>query len=291
LRPASLRYLQKQLYALHPENPDDRYVEFIVPPRPRDTRFGSSPTVYTLGKKGYSFLRKKGKEVGRYRPPDTRLHEEFPLRHRLALNEFLLKAMLLKDEQPNLELFEHKHETYWLAHPLKVTLPNREKPVGVSPDLLLAFATIKPFNQDWFLPEINLSEMWRRDWEEKVAAYLHCIPEYEKRFGTTVLTSIPVMVVSKLAFPRMLYVKPTEEYLRERQRERQRRQKRMHTLLHWTEVVLDKLNMREEADLFSFSCAPLDTLTPTELFLGSHWYIPFSDTPRPLILTDKEEYT
>src|SRR3954451_15720602 len=32
LRLRSLRYLQKQIYALHAEKPEDRYVEFLYPP-------------------------------------------------------------------------------------------------------------------------------------------------------------------------------------------------------------------------------------------------------------------
>jgi len=47
LSPNSLRHLQKQLHVLHPKNEADRYIEFVIPPKPRESRFGSAPYVYT----------------------------------------------------------------------------------------------------------------------------------------------------------------------------------------------------------------------------------------------------
>lgn len=87
------------------------------------------------------------------------------------------------------------------------------------------------------------------------------------------------MIASKQSFPRMLYLNQTEEYKAERELEYLRRQKRMQTLMHWTKGVLEKLHLQSEADLFSFSCQPLDVLTPTELFFGEHWYIPLVISP------------
>ncbi len=86
-----------------------------------------------------------------------------------------------------MELFFHKHETYWLAHALSVVVPNREKPINVSTDLLLAFKNVRTGDQFWYLPEINLSEMYRWEWEKKVLAYCFAMPAYTKRFGTDVL--------------------------------------------------------------------------------------------------------
>jgi deaminated glutathione amidase len=40
-----LRHLQKQLTALHPANEKERYIEFIIPPKPQQSRFGSAPYV------------------------------------------------------------------------------------------------------------------------------------------------------------------------------------------------------------------------------------------------------
>ncbi len=67
LSPNSYRHVQKSLQALHAEKPDERYVEIIIPPKRDDSRFGSSPYVYTLGRRGYSYLRKRGMAVGRFR--------------------------------------------------------------------------------------------------------------------------------------------------------------------------------------------------------------------------------
>jgi hypothetical protein len=287
-RPNSLRHLQKQLSALHPQQDKERYVEFIIPPKPQSSRFGSAPYIYTLGRRGHAYLKKQGFPVGRYRAVHEKMQEEIPLRHRLAVNEFLLKALQLAEDQPvDVQLLQHLHEQYWNGNPLKVQIPQEEKPAGLSPDLLLAFETYNPLNQHWLPVEINLSREWEKDWERKVVTYRYCLPAYRQRLGTDILTTVPVMVVSPAAFPRTLFTKETPELLKERALEATRREKRMQTLLHWTEQILDKLNLRNEADLFSFSAAPLDELSPTELFFGKHWYIPFSDTPRPLILRRK----
>src|SRR5215204_3986758 len=283
LSPNSLRYLQKQIYALYdPDKPEDRYVDFLYPPKHNPSRFGgSAPYVVTLGPKGFAFLRKRGVDIGRYRNSTSWVHEPFPLRHRLAVNEFLLKAQLLETEQtPEVQdtqvtLLKFLHEKYWNANPLKVQPSDAEKSQGLSPDLLLAFATQQPRELYWMLPEINLSEPWRKDWEAKVRLYRYCMPAYQERLGTRLLTTIPVMIASSSAFPRQVYAKETGEDRIERRREAQRRFRRMQTLLKWTENVLNRLNMRAEADLFSFSYAPHDVLSPTELFFSPIWIHPF----------------
>lgn len=265
LSPNSLRHLQKQLAALHPPEEKERYVEFIIPPKPHSSRFGSSPYIYTLGRRGYRYLKKQGFPVGRYRTDGVR--EEISLHHRLAVNEFLLNALLLTEDHPqDVQLLTHLHEQYWNGNPLKVQLPEEEKPVGLSPDLLLAFETYQPLNQHWLPIEINLSREWEKDWEKKVISYCYCLPAYRQRLGTDILTTVAVMVVSPTAFPRTLFAAETPELIKEREIEAARRLRRMETLKRWTEKLLEKMHLREEADLFSFSCAPLDELTPTELF-------------------------
>src|SRR5437868_4172881 len=71
LSPNSLRHLQKQLAVLHPQQEKERYIEFIIPPKPKSSRFGSAPYVYTLGRRGHAYLKKQGFPVGRYRVPDA----------------------------------------------------------------------------------------------------------------------------------------------------------------------------------------------------------------------------
>jgi hypothetical protein len=289
MKPGSLRHLQKQIYAMYSEKPENRYVEFLYPPKQKATRYGSSPYVVTLGRKGYKFLRKQGRPVGRYRDQSSFVHTETTLRHRLAVNEFLLKAQLLETElipeirDTQLTLHMFVHEKTLNANPLKVRPRESQKAHGLSPDLVLAYETLTPPDQYWLLPEINLSEPWRKDWEAKVRLYRYCMPAYRERFGTSVLTTIPVMVASKTSFPRRVYGTFTDEDKRERELEAIERHKRMMNLRKWTEGMLDELKMRKEADLFSFSCAPLDELSPTELFFGKHWIIPFDDTPRSLL--------
>ena len=150
LSPNSLRHLQKQLYAMHPEQAEDRFVEFLYPPKPKASRYGSAPIVYTLARQGHKYLKQQGFPVGRYRAPGEGVQQEIPLRHRLAVNEFLLKALLLAEEHPeDVRVLKHLHEQYWNGNPLKVQLPQEEKPVGLSPDLLVVFETYNPLNQHW----------------------------------------------------------------------------------------------------------------------------------------------
>lgn len=71
LSPNSLRHLQKLLYALHPEQKELRYVEFVTPPKPKDVRFGSSPTIYTLGRRGHAYLKNRAFRLAGTEQPKT----------------------------------------------------------------------------------------------------------------------------------------------------------------------------------------------------------------------------
>src|SRR3712207_5749628 len=144
LSPNSLRHLQKQLHTLHPEIDADRHIEFVIPPKPRESRFGSAPYVYTYGKLGFQYLKERRLISGRYRVPEAGVNKAFPLQHRLAVNEFLLKALLLADDVPDVRLLTHRHEKYWKGKALKVKLPGHRRRAGLSPDLLVAFETLTP---------------------------------------------------------------------------------------------------------------------------------------------------
>jgi hypothetical protein len=281
----SERYLQKELQKLHPQEKRDRFVEILVPPK--QTRYGSRPYVYTLGRRGYTYLRNNGYPLGRYRQDE--LHKGLPLVHRLAVNEFLLKAMLLETEVSGLTLKHFEHEKSLNATPLKVSIPGREKVVRLTSDLLLVFERAQPLDEYVFLPEITLSRLWQKDWQDKVRAYCYSLQgAFKERFGTEILTTIPVMVASATSFPRRSVTTLSPEERQERRLESLARKKRAKNLYHWTEAVLSELGLRQEADLFSFSAAPLDEVTPRELFTSAHWYVPFSDTPRPLIRLSEE---
>jgi hypothetical protein len=138
----SERYLQKELQKLHSANSRDSFVDILVPPK--QARFGSRPYVYTLGRQGVSYLRKRGFPIGRYRSDE--LHEGLPLLHRLAVNEFLLKAQLLETEVSGITLKHYEHEKSLNAKPVIVPVPGREKPVRLSPDLWLVFEKQEPWN-------------------------------------------------------------------------------------------------------------------------------------------------
>jgi len=54
-------------------------------------------------------------------------------------------------------------------------------------------------------------------------------------------------------------------------------------MLQATEAETDKLGARQEADLFCFTAAPLDELTPYEQYFAPLWITPFQDRPAPLL--------
>jgi Replication-relaxation len=286
LSPNSLRHVQKQIHAMHAELEADRFVEILTAPKPRESRFGSAPYVYTYGRLGHKYLREKHLIVGRYRDVEAGVKKAFPMQHRLAVNEFLLKALLFAEDDPDARLIMYLHEKYWKGKSLKVQIPGRYRRAGLSPDLLVAFDAFWPgvdeSDELWFPVEINLGEMWRKDWEEKVLLYRYCIPAYRERLGTDILTTVPMMIATPAAFPRQLYVDMSESEKKQRRFDHIERKKRLDTIRRWTEHKLEKMNFRHEADFFSFSAASLDELTPGELFYGSHWITPFDDNPRPL---------
>lgn len=312
LSPKSIRHLQKNLSALSPKETDEKYVEIGAAPKPNDSRFGSGQSVYWLGKRGYKYLRQQGLPVGRYRQSDQQLHKSYPLLHRLAVNEFLLKAMLLEDEQ-GVYLLDRIHEKELNANPLKVKMltdlglkqvfdqhwsddPLRVKELiekgqatirNLSSDLLLHFQIEQPRKQYIFLPEINLSPVWEKDWRDRIRAYLYSFAAYEERYGTKLLTAIPVMVASSSDFPRRDSKTLTAAEFDERKREAVGRKQRRNNLIRYTEAELTKLGFEHEADLFLFSSAPLDAISPFDLFFSPHWIRPFDGTPRALMEYEK----
>src|SRR3954454_8155679 len=54
LSPNSISYLQKHLNDLCPEKEEDRFVEITMAAKAKESRFGSGPNVYRLGKRGHA---------------------------------------------------------------------------------------------------------------------------------------------------------------------------------------------------------------------------------------------
>jgi hypothetical protein len=285
MKPGSKSYLFRQLRDLAAGDGGKSYVEVMT--APIHIPFGGAPYVYALGPLGRRYLKRMEYPIQRrYRAREERLHKRIPLEHRLVVNEFLLQAMLLERRNLGVFLSEYLHESYWSANPLKVQIytdTGETKTVSIAPDLLLDFQIKTPRNQYRFLPEITLSRVSQRRWRQKVRAYCYSLQAYIERFGTNLLTAIPVLVASPTSYLRkdLSRLKPHEQEARDQ--EAKRCQKLASDLLRWTEAELTKLNLQQEADLFCFSSAPLDEMTPEELFFSAHWVIPFDSTPRPLM--------
>jgi hypothetical protein len=257
----------------------------------KQTRFGVAPYVYSIGERGHNRLKQAGHPVPtRYRSLYERLHEGDPLAHTLAVNEFLINALILERTDPNITV-SFVHELDLNANPLIIPLPDEKKPVRLSADLWLKIEFANPPDQYCFLVEVYLSKLSKNRWQKKVRAYLNSFAVYRERFGTTQLDGICVTEQNKLEFPRIDLSRLTP---REEQRfaflEKQKEQ-RFSQVVEWTRQEYLAHNITpnsEDAGIFLFSKTALPTLTPWELFYSPHWYTAVQDNSNPLILPTKE---
>jgi DNA-binding transcriptional ArsR family regulator len=270
LSPASIPYLREHLRALT----QGGYVEIGVPPK--QTFYGRAPNIYAYGPQALKHLRKNRYAVARrYRSLKERLHAEYPIRHTLGVNEVLIDAKNLKYEVPGVRLKDSVHETFLNAKPLRIQLPMREKPYGLSPDLWLYFS--HRFWDYFCCVELNLSKVDQDDWRERVRAYLYSLAAYRERFGTNALV-ILVIIQSKFDFPKTNTEVLTPEEVLELEEEWENRRLRLENFVSWTEAELRALNAQRHADMFWFTDIRLHDTTPKELFYGMHWRVPFRDT-------------
>src|SRR5215208_4712294 len=197
--PASRTYVQKHLLELT----KNRYLTTLTPPK--QTRFGSAPFVYTLARRGRSFLQSEGQVLdARFRPSEVKARRGGPLQHTLAVNEVLLQAFLLERETEGLSVQDFVTAREWNRQPLRVEVPtgtggNGDKVVSLSPDLWLNIS-MGGFEYRLCI-DVNLTPVEQKRWRRKVASYLHCLPSYKARFGSEGITVV-VIVATASDFPK-----------------------------------------------------------------------------------------
>lgn len=253
----------------------------------RQTRYGTAPYLYTIGQKGYDYLKSIGDAAPwkRYRSIFDRVHEDDPIIHTIAVNEFLLPFLILEKTDPNVTV-EFIHEIELNANPLRVSLPDTEKAAKYSPDGFVKVNFLNPADTYCYLIEVYTSKFSKIRWQQKVTTYLHSFAAYKEYFHTTQLDGIAASVQSKMDFPKidLTRLTPQErirwEYVEKKRNERHR------LFLQWTCEVFTAHNIppsSPDATLFLFSQAPLTRITPQELLSGRHWHYPLTDRTTALL--------
>jgi hypothetical protein len=276
----SFRYTQDRCKALY----DRKYLQRLT--LPKRTPGGGVPYVYTLGRKGRNYLKELDEEAAerlksRYRPSD-----ETARLHTLATNEVLLQVRKITKTDPSLSLVRTITEREFQNEPIKVTLPDSSGPQTVSliPDLWLHLrhrVETKTYTH-CFCIEVNLTSVEQRRWRRKVAMYLNCAEGYKKRVGSSVL-----QVVTIINGPATVLRRGAGSYSEQEQKARmadmRASEKTKADYITWTEKELTLQNKQDEADLFLFTSAPLDTFTPQDLLFSEQFVQPFDTGAVPLI--------
>ena len=253
----------------------------------RQTRHGTAPYIYTLGLKGYHSVKDHGSlpPMKRYRSIFERVHEDDPVIHTLAVNEFLLPFLILEKTDPNVTV-EFIHELELNANPLRVSLPDTEKAAKFSPDGFVKVNFLNPPDTYCYQLEVYTSKFSKLRWQQKVHTYLHSFEAYKEYFETSHLDGIAVSVQSKMDFPKIDLTRLTAreqatwEYLEKKRAER------FGNFLKWTSESFTAHNIppsSPDADLFLFSQAPLTRTTPQELLYGAHWQQPVTNAVKQLL--------
>ena len=262
-----------------------------VEKKPRDARVGNLPYVYVLGSTGRQYLLSEGHTVWpRWRPEEEK--DRAGYLHTLAVNDVLINARVLQKDHPGFLLENFVHEREFRSEPIQVTTPDRVTPVNLRPDLWLDLRDYNTRKRYVYSVEVNLTHLDRKRFVKKLRLYLHSRNEsYEKRFGTQIHVVLFV-IQTRSHFPRPYRApgyQPTQQELKNREIESIRGQNRLMDFKRWTEEELTRAGEISDASFFRFSASPLDTLTPSEFFFSPHFFIPFVDSPSPLIPWKVEE--
>lgn len=249
-KPGSLTYVQTKLKRLT----DVGFAQRLF--LPRNTQYGSAPSVYRLARKALNYLKAEGMAVElRYHPSEEREHSYLFLSHTLAVNDVLIAAELICRQFPEIVLNEVLHERVLKRQPLYVEDGDGGK-VAIIPDGWLDLRLGGSFQMCLAL-EVDQGTVEQKKWREKVRGLVgYAKGPYQEAFKTTSLT------IAVVATPG---------------------EKRLFDLLRWTEAELEAINEKQEADLFRLSSFAPASVEPEEVFLAPRWYRPFDRQAIPLL--------
>jgi hypothetical protein len=231
------------------------------------TTRGRSPFYYTLASKGIRYLKEAGFEVNRYYRPSRKVEYLPFLLHTFSVNDVLIAAELLAEDQPQLTLAEMQHELTLKQDPCKV--PLRRERFGRDGDPSTHQVTIVPdgwldFRYDrggagserrmclWL--EVDRGTIGKKEFKTKAAAIFAFYQSgaYSRRFGTNSL---------RVAFA-------TTDGI-----------SRVNQMRAWLCDALGR-ELEKPGMAARFVCTALpDEIDPRSLFLTPVWYIPSDNTP------------
>jgi hypothetical protein len=283
----SYRYMQDECKELTSLN---MLQSVPVEKKPRDARVGNLPYVYVLGSLGRQYLLSEGHIVWpRWRPEEER--ERAGYLHTLALNDVLINVRTLQNSHPGIVLENFVHERVFRSKPIRITTPMKATPENLRPDLWLDIKDYNTRKRYVYSVEVNLTHLDRKRFIKKLRLYLHSrTSAYQARFDTQIHVVLFV-IQTRSHFPRPYResgYKPTPIELKNREIESIRRQNRLMDFKRWTEEELVRAGETPDASFFRFSCTRLDSLTPSEFFFSPHFFVPFMDSPSPLIPKEVE---
>ncbi|CCF85468.1 replication-relaxation family protein [Nitrolancea hollandica] len=246
---------------------DARYLQ--ANPMPKIRRFGSTPLVYRLARRGINYLETAhGIPYGlRYHSKEGQ-HSYRYYEHTLSLNEFLIQVALLTRNCPDIHINALVHERLFKADPAWVR-------VSVShPDGTTALQTVKLEPDAWldlrfgnqlqqcYEIECDTGTEQRVKWQTKIASLISWVEAgaYQKRFHTDSLRFIVVVIPGESIKIRYQLTTLADQ--------RTWASKRVDQLRAWTVDELNRLQMTAYAEFFRFGVFLPQTLSPAGLLLG-----------------------
>jgi hypothetical protein len=239
------RYVQRRLKRLVDNNYVLRLRALPIP------RYGQAPHVFTLGRKGRTYLQQLGFPIEQYFRPseEKRATENSPfMTHRLAAIDVMIAADLLCAQNPSITCPRMLSERELKRDAVRVQVQSltggQVRDVAVIPDawFQLASGSNNPYS---IALELDRGTEDQKVWRGKIAAYNAWVTgPYRQAFQTD---NVTIAVVCS-------------------------DDRRVGQLMNWTMRELRARRSEENAELFLFTAASPVT-TPVETFFSGHiWF-------------------
>lgn len=232
---------------------------------PRPVVRGKAPLVYSLARKGLTYLSSAGFDVREYFRPSKEQEKSYLfLQHTLSLSDVLIAAANLHKCVAEYSLLSFTHERVFKHTPYKVKIwrGEKEESVTVIPDAFVLFGKQKKHGKEETIPillELDRNTTEQKHFRRNFRARIAFIKEegYKTLLGTITVTFAYAVAEGG--------------------------SKRRDTLRSWARKELAATSeQRWLSNLFLFCSLPGD-LEPKSLFLDHVWYPPF-DNKSPVAL-------
>lgn len=251
--PGSLTHVQATLKGLV----EGEYAQRLFLPRP--TPHGRAPAVYTLARRGRSYLAAAGVDVPvRLRPAEEAGRSSLHLGHTLAVGDLLIALEVLCRRVPRVTIARMLHERALKRLPIPVAGPGSRG--GVIPDGWADVRVAMPdgIDRQCIGFELDQGTHEQKAYRRKAAAWIDAAAgPYQEVFGTDLLT------VAVVATPGA---------------------GRVRELMRWTAAELAARGEEAQAGLFRFTGLPVAQTDPVAFFCSPSWH--GLDIPRPAPLIE-----